>query len=109
MPILFTSCFKTGTPIRQVITWLDESLLAAYAGRRTVDFARLGAPCSIEVSDVWRRYKSEETGSKNVVGALAESLNMKRPVLEDLLRRVEMDPQVRFSVSYCGVTKFPYL
>jgi hypothetical protein len=91
--------FRTGTPIRQVISWLDESLLSTYAGPRTADFAKLGAPCSIDVSHIWRRYESGEPGSEELLDAIGESLDMKRPVLEDLLRRVEMDPQVRFIFS----------
>ena len=90
---------KTGTPIRQVITWLDGSLLATYAGPRTASFAKLGLPCSIDISDIWRRFKRGAPESANYLKALAASLDMKQPVLEDLLRRVEMDPQVRFIFS----------
>ena len=99
--------FKTGTPIRQVITWLDGSLLATYAGPRTANFAKLGLPCSIDISDIWRRFKRGEPESANYLKALAESLDMKQPVLEDLLRRVEMDPQVRFIFSVWEAGKSP--
>jgi hypothetical protein len=92
--------FKTGAPLREVITWLDESLLAVYAGPLTAKFAALGVPCSIDMSDIWQRHQRASTDQdKRVVADLAASLELKQPVLEDLLRRVERDPQVQFIVS----------
>ena len=99
--------FKTGTPIRQVITWLDESLLSTYVGPRTADFAKLGLPCSINVVHILRNYKPEDQGRIDLLNALAESLDMKKPVLEDLLKRVEMDPQVCFIFSVWEAGKVP--
>ena len=66
--------------------------MSTCAGPRTADFAQLGAPCSIDISHIWRKDESGESASEELLDALVESLKMKRPALEDLLRRVEIDP-----------------
>jgi len=101
--------FKTGTPLRQVITWLDESLLAVYAGPRTADFARQGVPCSIDLVNIWQRFeKGMYPGvpdPKAHMQALAKSVGMEPEVLEDLIRRIEKDPQVQFIASIWNATE----
>jgi len=93
--------FKTGAPLREVISWLDESLLAVYAGPLTQKFAAQGVPCSIDMWGIWSR--SEEPKkfpeARRVVTELARSVGMEEAVLKDLLRRVTIDPQVQFIVS----------
>jgi hypothetical protein len=90
---------RTGRPLRQLLTWIDQSLVSIYASALRAKFTEAGLPCSLDIAEVQHRYCAGKTFDECVkdprVVALATRIALPVELLPDLLRRIAEDPQVR--------------
>jgi hypothetical protein len=89
-----------GHPLRLVLAWMDECLLAVYAPALKGPLAKAGIPCALDASEFFENYCVRESGTKadNAarVAALAQAVATPAPLLMDIFERVHGDPHVRF-------------
>lgn len=100
---------QTGFPLPVVIDWVDQSLWSLYAGDVKSKINQRGIRCSLDVCEfvdmhLREKSKDDQPGPKktaltpadqDALNALAKDMNDCNPVLlQDLLFRIEADPQV---------------
>jgi hypothetical protein len=100
---------QTGFPLPVVIDWVDQSLWALYAGDLKSKINQRGIRCSLDICefvDMHLRDKGKDgqagpkktaltAADQDALNALAKDMNDCNPVLlQDLLFRIEADPQV---------------
>ncbi len=95
---------QTGFPLPVIIDWVDQSLWALYAGELKSKIDKRGIRCSLDACEFVDLHLRDDKGKKknviegphkDAVDALCKDMNDCNPVLlQDLLFRIESDPQV---------------
>jgi hypothetical protein len=92
-----------GHPLRLVLAWIDECLLAVYAPALKGPLAKVGIPCALDASEFFDTHcratysATTKWDDESPVGQLAKAIGGIAPaLLVDMLKRVYEDPHVRF-------------
>jgi hypothetical protein len=93
---------RTGRPLRLILSWLDQALLAVYCPTNRTILSRWSIPCAMDAAEFYEEHfeprdgKDPDWANDPAVKDLAENSAIPASLLKEAFRRVFEDPHVRF-------------
>jgi hypothetical protein len=93
---------RTGFGLRQLLTWIDQALLAVYVTEKKAAFVNSGIPCALDACEFFETHCYDRdtrdywsVSDDETIQRLASNLEMPVELLPELLHRIYWDPHVR--------------